>query len=75
MGERLKVLGTFAILGFLAGVIANVTYHTVVPGLLALFPQLIKAEWMLSGLAGAMLTIVIVTVWAYLSRPTEAQGR
>lgn len=73
MGERIKILGSFAVVGFMAGVIANLSYHTIVPALLALFPQLIKAEWMLSGLAGALLTILVVSVWAYFSRSPESK--
>lgn len=71
MSERIKMLGMFAVLGFIAGVIANFTYHYVLPVILAIFPQILSVEWILSGLAGAILTVVLMLVWAYASRSSE----
>jgi len=71
MSERIKVLLTFALLGFLAGILANLAYHTIIPGLIAAFPTLLQAEWVLSGFAGAFLTIVVVVVWAYFTRSKQ----
>ena len=67
MSERIKVLGTFALLGFIAGIAANFLYHMVWPWLLQVFPTILHAEWMVSGLAGAMLTLVMLILWVYLS--------
>ena len=71
MADRLKVLGIFALLGFVGGVLANIIYHTVWPWLLATFPAILTAEWVLSGLAGALITTCLVVIWVFLSRPTE----
>jgi len=71
MSERIKILGIFAILGFAAGIIANFAYHTVLPAILAIFPEMLQAEWMLSGLAGAILTMIVLVLWAYLSGPRK----
>ena len=71
MSERMKMITTFAILGFVAGVIANFSARIVVPWLVEYFPLLIRADWILSGLAGAFLTIVMVVIWAYISPPSE----
>ncbi len=71
MGGRIKVITSFAFIGFVAGVIANMAYHTVIPALLNLFPEILAAEWALSGFAGALLTVLLVVVWAYVSRPTS----
>jgi len=71
MSERIKVLGLFAILGFIAGVIANFSYHYVLPVIFAIFPQILSVEWILSGLAGAILTIFIMSIWAYASKSPE----
>jgi hypothetical protein len=71
MSERIKVLGTFALLGFFAGIAANFLYHIAWPWLLQIFPTILHAEWMVSGLAGAMLTIVMVVLWVYLSGSQE----
>lgn len=71
MSERMRMVGIFAILGFVAGVVANFTYHYVLPVIVAIFPQIFSAEWVLSGLAGAILTICIMFAWAYASKSPE----
>jgi hypothetical protein len=71
MGDRLKILGIFALLGFIGGVSANMIYHTVWPWILAVFPSILTAEWVMSGIAGALITTCLVVIWVYLSRPTE----
>jgi hypothetical protein len=71
MNERIKILGAFALLGFVGGVIANLAYHTLWPWLLSVFPEILLAEWVLSGIAGALITTCLVVIWVYLSGPTE----
>jgi len=71
MGDRIKILGVFALLGFLGGVIANIGFHTVWPWLAANLPFIFSAEWVISGVAGALITTCFVVIWVYLSRPTE----
>ena len=71
MGDRLKILGTFALLGFIGGVLANVIYHTLWPWLLSVFPSILTAEWVLSGIAGALITTCLVVVWVYLSGSSD----
>jgi cytochrome bd-type quinol oxidase subunit 1 len=71
LGDRIKILGVFALLGFLGGVIANVSFHTVWPWLAANLPFIFSAEWVISGIAGALITTCFVVIWVYLSRPTE----
>jgi hypothetical protein len=71
MSERIRILGIFAILGFAAGVIANFTYHYVLPVVLAVFPEILSVEWILSGFAGAVLTLCVLLVWVYLSQSPE----
>lgn len=67
MNERLKVFGIVAILGFVAGIIADLTATYVIPALMAFLPEFFKARYLLSGLAGACLTLVLVSVWAYIT--------
>ncbi len=69
MGERLKMLTFVAILGFIGGVIADLAARYVIPAILALFPEILSAEWILSGIAGSVLTLLFVTIWAYISEP------
>ncbi|MGB9741256.1 MAG: hypothetical protein ACP5IM_04985 [Candidatus Bathyarchaeia archaeon] len=71
MGERLKVFVLVAALGFMAGVIADLTATYVLPVLIALFPSFISARYLLSGFAGAILTLVLVSIWAYITGPSE----
>jgi len=72
MSDRIKILGTFAVLGFLGGIVANIGAKTVWPWLLASFPLIFSsAEWIISGLAGALITTFFVVIWVYLSRSNE----
>jgi hypothetical protein len=67
MNDRFKVFGVVAILGFMAGVIAQVTAEYIIPWLMVVLPALINVKWVVSGFAGAGLTLVLVSVWAYVS--------
>ena len=71
MNERFKVFGLVAILGFMAGVIADLTSTYVLPALMAILPAFLNARYLLSGFAGACLTLVLVSVWAYITGPSE----
>ena len=71
MSDRIKTLGVFALLGFVGGVLANVGFHTVWPWLAANFPLLFSSEWVISGIAGALITTCFVVIWVYLSRSSE----
>jgi hypothetical protein len=68
MNSRLKVFGVIAILGFIAGVIVQVTAVFVIPWLLAVLPLLGGATtFIISGFAGACLTVALVSAWAYMT--------
>ncbi|RLI21926.1 hypothetical protein DRO54_02440 [Candidatus Bathyarchaeota archaeon] len=69
MGERLKVLLFVAILGFVGGIIADFTAIYVAPVLIKLFPEIFRARWVLSGIAGSVIMLIIVTIWAYITEP------
>jgi hypothetical protein len=71
MGERLKVFGLVAILGFAAGVIADLTAEYVIPALVAILPAFLNARYIVSGFAGACLTVLLVSIWAYITGSTE----
>jgi len=70
MNDRVKILGVFAMLGFIGGIVANIGYHTVWPWLLATFPLLFSTEWVISGMAGALITTFFVVIWVYISKPS-----
>jgi hypothetical protein len=68
MGERLKIFGIVALLGFLAGVIAQLTAVFVIPWIIAIIPALGGlTSYMVAGVAGAVLTVGLVSAWAYLT--------
>lgn len=68
MGDRLKVFGVVALLGFMAGVIAQLTAEFVIPWMISIIPALGSlTSYMVSGFAGALLTIGLVSAWAYLT--------
>jgi len=68
MNSRLKIFAVIAALGFFAGVIAQVTAVYFIPWLLAVLPLLGGiTSFLISGFAGACLTVVLVSVWAYMT--------
>lgn len=69
MGARFRIMMFFALVGFIGGVMANLTYDWVIVRLLELFPLLLQAKWLFWGFAGAILAMIIPLVWAYLSSP------
>ena len=71
MAERLKVFVIVALLGFLAGIIAQLTADYVIPTLMVVLPQLVQIKFVISGFAGACLTLVLISVWAYVSGSPE----
>lgn len=71
MGERIKVFGLVAILGFMSGVIAQLTADYVIPALLQILPQLVQLRFLVSGFAGACLTLGLVSIWAYITGSSE----
>jgi uncharacterized membrane protein YeaQ/YmgE (transglycosylase-associated protein family) len=67
MSERLKIFVFVAILGFFAGIIADLTAEYIIPALLTVLPAFFSARYILSGLAGACLTLALVSIWAYIT--------
>ncbi len=72
MNSRLKVFVLIAILGFVAGVIAQLTAAVIIPWLGTVLPALGEVtNYLIAGLAGACLTVLLVGVWAYLTSKKE----
>jgi uncharacterized membrane protein YedE/YeeE len=67
MAGRLTVFTVFAFIGFLGGIVAYFAYKRLVPIILEMFPELLNAEWFLSGLGGALMTLILIVVWASFS--------
>ncbi len=71
VGDRIRMFAMFGLLGFVAGIVANFTAKYAIPWLTMLVFPNIGLEWVLSGFAGAFLTVLLVTVWAYVTAPSE----
>jgi len=71
MSERLKIFLLVALLGFVAGIIAQLAADYAIPWLLVVVPALVQIRFLVSGLAGACLTLVLLSVWVYVTGPTE----
>ena len=71
MGERLKIFAFVALLGFMAGIIAQLAADYVIPWLLVVLPALVQIRFLVSGFAGACLTLVLVSAWAYITGSAE----
>ncbi len=71
MNERFKIFAFVAVLGFFAGIIADLAATYVIPALATWLPAVFSARYVLSGFAGACLTLVLVAVWAYVTGPQD----
>ena len=71
MGDRLKVFGLVAILGFLAGIMVQLTADYLLPWLMAVVPELVQIKFLVSGFAGACLTLGLLSVWVYATVPSD----
>jgi hypothetical protein len=67
----MKIFLIVAALGFAAGVIADITAEYVIPAIMTVLPEVLKARYVISGFAGACLTLVMVSIWAYVTGPSE----
>jgi len=71
MGERLKIFVLVALLGFVAGVIAQLAADYAIPWLVTVVPALVQIRFLVAGFTGAGLTLVLMSVWAYVTGPTQ----
>ena len=72
MNSRVKIFGLIALLGFFAGIIVQITAVYLIPWIVAVLPLLGGAtSFLISGFAGACLTVVLVSVWAYMTEKKD----
>ena len=68
MDDRLKIFGVVALLGFMAGIVAQLTAEFIIPWMISILPALGGlTSYMVAGFAGAVLTVGLVSAWAYLT--------
>jgi len=69
VSDRTKVLLFFALVGFIAGMVADLTYRLLAPQLNFILSLIIEnsivREALLAGFAGAVFTVAIVSIWAF----------
>lgn len=71
MSDRLKVFGIVALFGFMAGVIVQLTADYVFPWLITVLPAIMQVRFVVAGFAGAALTLVLVSIWAYITAKND----
>ncbi len=68
MNDRLKIFGIIAFVGFLAGVVAQVAATYFIPWMIEILPSLAGlTSYMVTGMAGAVLTVAMVGLWAHFT--------
>jgi|GEM_PF-199226 len=68
MSSRIKTFGIIAILGFIAGIIAQLVVVYFIPWLVESLPALGNlTQYIGAGIAGAIIAIVLIVIWAYLT--------
>jgi hypothetical protein len=71
MGRRIKIYGSFAILGWLVGAMANVAYFWAWPILVKIYPQILEIfenGWILWGFVGALISVAGCMIYASLPK-------
>ncbi|MCL2642997.1 MAG: hypothetical protein FWD52_05765 [Candidatus Bathyarchaeota archaeon] len=68
MSNRLKTFAIIALFGFIIGIIAKLAADYIIPRLsAAISSNGFITEYVIAGIAGAILTIIIIIMWAYLT--------
>ncbi len=60
----------FAVIGYFVGVAAFYLFRNLEPWIREALPMLVSAEWVVAGLIGAVVTVILVVVWSYTSSRT-----
>jgi hypothetical protein len=68
MNDRIKIFSIIAILGFVAGIVVYSIANYFIPWLVKVMPSVSGlAPFLISGLVGAVLTVLLVAIWAMLT--------
>lgn len=69
LNQKIKAVIALIIIGsigFILGATANLLYYCIFPLIIEFFPYLFKMEWIIWGLAGALLAIICCIIYVYL---------
>jgi hypothetical protein len=67
MAGKGSVLLVFALVGFIAGILASMSFGFVLPAL-AYIPKVLTTPWFLSGLVGAFFAVAAVLAYIAIQR-------
>lgn len=65
---RIGVLTAFAVIGFFLGIAAYYMGKNLTPWLEKVSPLLINVDWIIAGVIGAIVTVIVVVVWSYTTK-------
>jgi len=66
--SRLKTFALIAIIGFIVGVIAQLIANYITPRLNDALTSLSGfTQYLIAGIAGAIITLIVIIIWAYLT--------
>ncbi|MCC6013838.1 MAG: hypothetical protein LM593_05675 [Candidatus Verstraetearchaeota archaeon] len=63
MGRK-ALLSAFAIIGFFLGIAGYYMFKNIA-NLVEKYSLLSSIDWIIAGIAGAIITVILVVVWAY----------
>lgn len=64
---RTAVILAIAVIGYFLGVAGYYVFKELRPWLENI-PTLLQAEWIISGLVGAIFAVVLVVIWSYTTK-------
>jgi hypothetical protein len=65
---RTGVLLAIAVIGYFIGVAGYYLLKNLSPWLEQVLPMLLQAEWVISGLFGAVFAVILVVIWSYTTK-------
>jgi hypothetical protein len=65
---RTGIMLAFAVIGFFLGIGLYWLGKYMGPYLLEWLPMLAQADWIIAGLIGALITVIMLIIWSYSSK-------
>jgi len=65
---RTGILVAIAVIGYFLGVAGYYVFKNLEPWLMQVLPNLMQAEWLISGFVGAIFSVILVVIWSYSSK-------
>lgn len=65
---RTGIMLAFAVVGFFLGIGLYALGRYMYPYLLLYLPYLAQADWLIAGVIGAVITLILLLIWSYTSK-------